>query len=183
MKKKLIMLFVLLTALLVTVSAQSLRVFTFDKNGKFTNVRNAPNGKVVDRIPTSESAMIGIEQPTNGWWKLVRNNYSTGDGDVKIKSSDTGCWIHYSVLAMDTRNYGGQKLALRKSPDAKSAVVYQFTEEIMLRPMDIKGDWVKVKTVDGKYRLDRRRMALWQRLDQLLLIPSNKIQRVALHTP
>ena len=151
MKKNLFMLFVLLTVLSATVSAQSLRVFTFDKNGKFTNVRNAPNGKVVDRIPTGESAMIGIEQPTNGWWKLVRNNYSTGDGDVQLKSSDTGCWIHYSVLAMDTRNYGGQKLVLRKSPDAKSAVVYQFTEEIMLRPMDIKGDWVKVKTVDGKF--------------------------------
>ena len=36
MKKNLFMLFVLLTVLSATVSAQSLRVFTFDKNGKFT---------------------------------------------------------------------------------------------------------------------------------------------------
>ena len=52
---------------------------------------------------------------------------------------------------MGTRNYGKQKLILRKSPNAKAAIVYSFTDEIMLRPMEIKGDWVKVKTTDGKY--------------------------------
>lgn len=151
MKNPLILLLVLLTALSATVSAQSIGVFTWDSKGKFTNVRNAPNGKIIDRIPTSEAAMIGVEKPTDGWWKIVGDNYDTGDSQVKIKSSDTGCWIHYSVLALGTRNYGNQKLTLRKSPDEKSAVVYQFTDEILLRPMDIKGDWVKVKTIDGKY--------------------------------
>lgn len=151
MKKTIFALFVLLSTLSANVNAQSLGAFTWDKKGKFTNVRNAPNGKIVDRIPTSEAAMIGVEKPTDGWWKIVGDNYDTGDSQVKIKSSDTGCWIHYSVLALGTRNYDNQKLTLRKSPDEKSAVVYQFTDEILLRPMDIKGDWVKVKTIDGKY--------------------------------
>jgi SH3-like domain-containing protein len=151
MKKTLIMLFVLLTVMSTTVSAQSLGVFTWDSKGKFTNVRNAPNGKVVDRIPTSEAAMIGVEKPTNGWWKIDGNDYDTGDFQGTLKGSSTGYWIHYSVLAMGTRNYGKEKLTLRKSPDAKSAAVYSFTEEILLRPMEIKDDWVKVKTIDGKY--------------------------------
>ena len=114
MKNPLILLLVLLTALSATVSAQSIGVFTWDSKGKFTNVRNAPNGKIIDRIPTSEAAMIGVEKPTDGWWKIVGDNYDTGDSQLKVKSSDTGCWI-------------------------------------LLRPMDIKGDWVKVKTIDGKY--------------------------------
>jgi SH3-like domain-containing protein len=52
---------------------------------------------------------------------------------------------------MATRNYGGQTLYLRKSPSASAPVVYKFKEEITLRPMEIKGDWVKVQTSDGKF--------------------------------
>ena len=54
MKKKLFVLMTLMTWLSVDVSAQSLGVFTYDNSGKFTNVRNAPKGKVVDKIPTEE---------------------------------------------------------------------------------------------------------------------------------
>ena len=151
MKKKLFVLMTLMTWLSVDVSAQSLGVFTYDNSGKFTNVRNAPKGKVVDKIPTDVCAMIGVEKPTNGWWKLTDNTYETGDFDGKLKGSTTGYWIHYSVLAMGTRNYGKEKLTLRKLPDAKSVAVYSFTEEILLRPIEIKDDWVKVKTTDGKY--------------------------------
>ena len=95
--------------------------------------------------------MIEVEKPTNGWWKIVGDDYDTGDEQGTLKGSSTGYWIHYSVLGVGTRNYGKQKLTLRQSPNAKSAAVYSFTKEIVLRPMDIKGDWVKVKTTDGKY--------------------------------
>ena len=52
---------------------------------------------------------------------------------------------------MGTRNYGGQTLYIRQSPSASAPVVYKFKKEIQLRPMDIKGEWVKVQTTDGKY--------------------------------
>ena len=151
MKKKLLVLFALTTWLSVSVSAQSLRVYIVDKNGPYTNIRNAPKGKIVDKIPTSETAMFGVEKPTNGWWKIIGTSYGTGDVDGTLTGSTTGYWIHYSVLGMATRNYGGQKLTLRKEPSDKSAVVYSFTEERNLRVLDIKGDWVKVRTLDGKY--------------------------------
>ena len=151
MKKKLFVLLTLMTWLSVSANAQSLGVFTYDNNGKFTNVRNAPKGKVVDKIPTEVCAMISVEKPTNGWWKMVDNSYDTGDNEGTLKGSTTGYWIHYSVLAMGTRNYGGQTLYIRQSPSASAPVVYKFKKEIRLRPMDIKGEWVKVQTTDGKY--------------------------------
>jgi len=151
MKKKLFVLLTLMTWLSVSANAQSLGVFTYDNNGKFTNVRNAPKGKVVDKIPTEVCAMISVEKPTNGWWKMVDNSYDTGDNEGTLKGSTTGYWIHYSVLAMGTRNYGGQTLYIRQSPSASAPVVYKFKKEIQLRPMDIKGEWVKVQTFDGKF--------------------------------
>lgn len=151
MKKKLLVLFALTTWLSVSVCAQSLRVYIVDKNGPYTNIRNAPKGKIVDKIPTSETAMFGVEKPTNGWWKIIGTSYGTGDVDGTLTGSTTGYWIHYSVLGMATRNYGGQTLYLRKSPSASAPVVYKFKEEITLRPMEIKGDWVKVQTSDGKF--------------------------------
>ena len=151
MKKKLFVLLMMMTCLSVVVSAQSLGVFTYDNSGKFTNVRNAPKGKVVDKIPTEVCAMIGVEKPTNGWWKIIGDTYDTGDDEGTLKGSTTGYWIHYSVLAMGTRNYGGQTLYIRQSPSASAPVVYKFKKEIQLRPMDIKGEWVKVQTTDGKY--------------------------------
>ena len=80
MKKKLFVFIALMTWLSVGVCAQSLGVFTADNSGKFTNVRNAPKGKVVDKIPTSECAMMGVEKPTNGWWKIIGNTLQTYDG-------------------------------------------------------------------------------------------------------
>ena len=151
MKKKLFVLLMMMTCLSVGVSAQSLGVFTYDNSGKFTNVRNAPKGKVVDKIPTEVCAMIGVEKPTNGWWMIIGDTYDTGDDEGTLKGSTTGYWIHYSVLAMGTRNYGGQTLYIRQSPSASAPVVYKFKKEIQLRPMDIKGEWVKVQTTDGKY--------------------------------
>jgi hypothetical protein len=151
MKKKLFVLMTLMAWLSVGVNAQSLGVYIDDNNGPYTNIRNAPKGKVIDKIPTKEIAMIGVEKPTNGWWKIIGTTYDTGDKEGVLKPSATGHWIHYSVLGMGTRNYGGQTLYLRKNPSATAPVVYTFKDEILLRPIDIKGDWVKVQTSDGKY--------------------------------
>lgn len=152
MKKKLLLLFVLLTTMTAAVCAQSIGVFTADNSGPYTNVRESPKGKVVDRIPTADTAMISVANPTNGWWQIISDEYDVGDYQTKFKGSTTGSyWIHYSVLACHTRNYGGQTLYLRKSPSDKAPAVFKFNDYTLLRPMEIKGDWVKVKTTDGKH--------------------------------
>lgn len=152
---------ILLTAVLLLTAmicqAQSLGVFVVDKDGPFTNVRNNyKRGAVVDHIPTNCSAMLEIERPVNGWWRIVGDNYTGlvgeyGDfADVGLHGSTTGYWIHWSVIAVSTRNYGGEKLFLRKEPSENAAVTYTLTEETLLRPIEIRDDWVKVKTVDGR---------------------------------
>ena len=136
------------------LNAQTLSVYIHDNDGHFTNVRHQPNGKVVDRIPTNASAMLEVQTPRNGWWRIVGNCY---DGiirddfeEVTLKGSKTGFWVHYSCIGVSTRNYGGQHLFLRSNPTEKARVVYTIKAETVLRPVEIKGDWVKVKTVDGK---------------------------------
>lgn len=151
MKKLYLIIFVLAFTSLSAV-AQSLAVYIHDNDGPYTNVRNQPKGKVVDRIPSNSSAMLDVVKNVNGWWLIFEGEYWVPDeGDKKLKGSNMGYWIHQSVIAVSTRNYGGQKLQLRKGPSQKQAATYSFEEEIMLRPIDIKDDWVKVQTLDGKH--------------------------------
>lgn len=151
MKKKTFVLLTLLCWLSLSLSAQSLGVYISDPNGPYTNIRNAPKGKVVCKIPTNVTAMIGIETPTKGWWKIIGTTYDTGDEEGHLSGSTTGYWIHYSVLGIGTRNYGSETLYLRQSPSATAPVVFQFNDERTLRPMEIQGEWVKVQTEDGKF--------------------------------
>ncbi len=151
MKKRVFLLISMLAWLSVCVSAQQLGAFIADNDGSYTNLRDAPKGKIIDRIPNEEYPMIGIEKPTNGWWKLIEHYYYTGDGGTALRDSTASHWIHYSVLAVNTRNYGGQMLYLRKSPKTSARIVFKFKDERTLRPMDYKDGWVKVQTEDKKY--------------------------------
>ena len=152
MKKALLFLFAIV--LCGAVKAQSLSVYIFDNDGPYTNVRNRPSGTVVDRIPVDANAMLEVKTPTNGWWRVEGDCY---DGilrddfeEVKLKGSSTGYWVHYSCLGVGTRNYGGERLYLRSDPSKGARVVYTIKEETVVRPVEIRGDWVKVKTLDGR---------------------------------
>lgn len=131
--------------------AQSLTVFIHDSDGPFSNVRNAPNGKIVDRIPTDKNAMLDVYAPVNGWWQIADQSYFVPDGGMPHLAAAKNHYIHNSCIAVSTRNYGGQRLYLRKTPSAKGKAVYSFSQETLLRPIDITNGWVKVKTLDGKH--------------------------------
>ena len=93
--------------------------------------------------------MFVLTTPQDGWWKILEIWTAEDDEPVSMTGSDTGeYWIHYSNLGIGTRNYGGQCLALRTAPDEEADIVYRFTQELELMPLDIQGDWVQVK-VDG----------------------------------
>ncbi|MCR4604148.1 MAG: SH3 domain-containing protein [Prevotella sp.] len=135
--------------------AQNVSVYIYDTDGPFTNVRSSPKGKVVDKIPVDRSATLLLTKATNGWWRIVDNCYGAFDEDgdfveVKLKGSTTGYWIHYSTIAVGTRNYGGEDLPLRSQPSKRASVSFTLKGEQLVRPIDVKGDWVKVKTLDGR---------------------------------
>ena len=125
--------------------------FGCDSDGPYTNIRNAPNGKVVDQIPTEDDTMFVLDTPTNGWWRIVGNGYSNVENQyIDLEGSTTGYWIHSSVVAVGTRNYGNEVLLLKASPSDDAKTVGRITEESLVHPIDVKGDWVKVKTFDGR---------------------------------
>ena len=143
--KKTLLTIVMLVCCVLAGNAQELEVFINDSNGD-TNVRNAPKGAVVGKLAQDESWSMVVEAPQNGWWRVQVETISAPEADIpKFKASKTGYWVHSSVLGVGSRNYGGQRLSLRKSPTSNAAVVYSFSEELLLQPLDIKGDWVKVK--------------------------------------
>ena len=140
-----ICLFLTSTAIL----AQSLGVYISDNKGPVTNVRKSPGGTVLYTLPTSDTYIATVANPTKGWWQVKQ--VSDAENDKDVKGFVAGGWIHHSLLVLDTRNYGGERWCLRKSPSAKAKATYTFSKEISLHPIDIKGNWVKVKTADGKH--------------------------------
>lgn len=144
--------FSLFSLMVIAVYAQaSISVFVSDEGP--TNVRNKPKGDIAMQLPNEGSMCFLLEKPTNGWWKVVEL-WDAEDEDnptATLHGSTTGeYWVHYSVVGIGTRNYGGERLTLREKPSAKAKAVYSFTDEILLRPIDIKGSWVKVKAPNGK---------------------------------
>ena len=131
------------------VKAQTFSVYLVDPDPS-TNVRNAPRGKVVDRIYSDSIPMLEVKNPRNGWWQIDGGCYDTMNGyEVDLKGSTTGYWIHHSVIGVGSRNYGGEHLPLRQAPSKSASVVYTLRQESILHPLDLQGDWVKVKTPDG----------------------------------
>ena len=135
----------------IVMKAQSVEVYFSDNSGSPTNIRNAPKGKVVQRVPKDSDGMLTVEKAQNGWWKISGNSYDEPDkGEIRLTGAKN-FYIHYSCIAVDTRNYGGQTLQLRSTPSSGGRVVYSFKDEKSLRPVDARNGWVKVKTLDGKH--------------------------------
>lgn len=149
---KRILVCLLMTLSVITSSAQVIGAYITDNNGDFTNVRNAPKGKVVGKISTKLVVMVALENYNDGWWKLSGLPENAEEAtEIPLPASDSGYWVHYSVVGFSTRNYGGQTLQLHASPDTDSPVTFSFSEEMQLHPVGVVDGWVKVKTDDGKH--------------------------------
>ena len=148
-RQSLLLIMLFLTCGVAGMWAQSIGVFVTDVDS-YTNVRNAPKGKVVGKIVSDGMASLEVMAPKNGWWQIVGDEYDHPErNDTQFTGSKTGYWIHYSVIGINTRNYGSQRLSLRDKPGGKA--VFSFTKELTLHPLEIKGTWVKVQTMDGRH--------------------------------
>ena len=154
--KRLVFAFVVMFSAFCLNAQKSLSVYVDDTTGTPTNIRSAPNGKIVGSLSDTCIYMLDVKNPQNGWWIIEENSIfgicDHGDNEFDFSKKCKAAYIHYSVLGFSTRNYGGQRFVLYSKPSDKSAENYAFTEEIGLRPLDIKGDWVYVETYDKKHR-------------------------------
>lgn len=131
-----------------------LQAFVADTDGMYTNIRSKPNGQIVMTLPTTSSYTVNLDQFRNGWWEVSWVVDAIEDNVVQLKGSPTGkYWMHYTVLGLTTRNYGGQRWCLRKSPSSRSKATYWFDRVIFVKPMEVSrdGNWMKVRTDDLRY--------------------------------
>lgn len=150
--KKTVLLLLAAVLLPLVASAQGLaQAYIIDNDGNFTNIRNAPNGKVVATLSTSESYVVTLLDVKNGWWKIDNEVEQYGDDEktITLTGSKTGYWIHQSLLMMATMGVNYTKLY--SIPSTKGKVVFKGDKYLDFHPTGIKGKWLKVKSVDGKY--------------------------------
>lgn len=114
------------------------------------NIRTAPNGKIVYTTPQTGSYCFNIIKVENGWCLIDGNSiYEAEESiDTDLKGSDTGYWVHSSCIGAKGVGAGG--VTLYASPDEKSQVAFKSDDETLIEPIEIRGEWVKVRASASK---------------------------------
>lgn len=151
--KKIILTVLIMFAALSAFAQMSAPAYIFDESGTPTNVRNAPKGKVVQKLPyIGGGYVVMLLEVKNGWWRIDPDVELCGDvqeEEMKLKGSTTGYWLHNSVLAFGIN--GDPKNVLRQSPNGKPIKIPSAHLWDGLRPLEIQGKWIKVTTFNKHY--------------------------------
>ena len=159
MRKILLATIMMVMAMSVLAQAQ-VRAYIFDEDESgSTNVRNAPKGAVVQRLPNDYEGgfVVALLEVKDNWWRIDPEvDIYTSDAELAdnmlLEGSKTGYWIHYSVLAFGIS--GEKENVVRKRPSMKAKplkVKESYWNKNDLRPLEIRGDWIKVITTDKRY--------------------------------
>ena len=149
MKKYILLLFAAVLLPLALNAQGFVNAYIIDNDGPVTNIRNAPKGKVVATLPTSEAFVVTLLSVKGEWWKIddVVEQYGDDEKEIFLKGSKTGYWIHRSLLQFTIA--GEPEGALHAAPSANAKAV-KISSEASFHPIAVKGNWVKVVSTDGK---------------------------------
>ena len=148
MKKILLIIALLLCT--STITAQDVIFAYIVDHDPTTNVRNAPAGKVVATINNDGNGyVVSLLKEKNGWWQIDATIDAEGDDphEIQLNGSKTGYWIHNSVIGFTA--IGDGTAILYSGPSSKSRKLCECVQ--LMHPLELKGNWVKVKTDDGKH--------------------------------
>ena len=135
------------------IGKQPLQVYLMDQTAQATNIRSAPSGQIIQQLASQNGDyMLTVTEPVNGWWRIADHVIEDVSSGKRVTIPPSGGWLHYSVLGLGSRNYGGEELTLYAEPSTQAKAVFSFRDERSLRPMDAQGKWVKVMTMDGRHR-------------------------------
>ena len=113
-----------------------------------TNVRQTPNG-VVMRIlmPNEHSYMVSVLEEWNGWFRIDNPiQVLDTEEDLYCDGEMPTLWIHSSLLGCTTR----VDVQLLKEPSSSAPVSIRIGADVVVQPMAIKGQWVKVKHTNSR---------------------------------
>lgn len=139
-----------------------------DLSNEDTNIRTGANGKVVDKLELGEkwSFVMYDGVPDQNGWLCIKDGAvyrydeeapieaTAGDYKHPLKGSTTGYWVHNSVvevLAFHSSD-DDEPITLHQQPLADSPVVYGCSYNCHFHPLRRQGDWLLVKTLNGKYQ-------------------------------
>ncbi len=154
--KKMILTFMMMFMAFSVYSQTGAFAYVYDRSGTATNVRNSPNGKVVQILPQIDGGyVVSLMEVKNGWWRidpLVEIYGDEEDDSILLGGSKTGYWLHKSVLQFNIA--GEYKNVLRATPSASGKPLKIGTTYLMetgLRPLEVRGKWIKVETTDKRF--------------------------------
>lgn len=128
-----------------------LHVYLNDPDTTGSNIRSSPGGNIISTLhytPENFVYFITAYVAHNGWIKiddLIRGM----DSDIKLPSNV--CWIHGSILSVDTRNYGGEIISVYAESDRSSIVINKIEKEMTgLTLLDLCGNWAEVEWTEDE---------------------------------
>ena len=124
--------------------ASDVDVYINDSDDSGINIRKSPNGEVVLKLTKTEDDefFLKLIERQDGWFK-IKGPIGGMESDIEIPSNEG--WIHGSVIAVNTRNYGNQDLELLDNPKNGNLVGVIKEESHGLRLKDLCGSWVQVE--------------------------------------
>ena len=140
----------------------SFGVYVIEPGEAFTNVRNAPGGDVIMELAhgeLGEEYMLDIIEAQDGWFKFF-GRILGGERDFDVPGGFG--WVHHSIVATDTRNYGSQPISLYESPDETSKLVGTIDMESGgLKVLDACQEWVLIELKHDDYYRKGRMKTEW----------------------
>ncbi len=76
--------------------------YIVDDDGDFTNIRNAPKGKVIDKIPTGQGRFrLWVDSYTNGWYHIKGSVVYDSEQKNERVLNGSDCWVHESIIRFE----------------------------------------------------------------------------------
>jgi hypothetical protein len=114
-----------------------------------TNMRNSPNGKIIQKLPQGEDYMFHILGQNNGWFQI--KDLVCFSEEIEI--TQTTGWIHGSVVGASNRVCDKKGSPVYKFPAAEDSLLVGYVPmESSIRIKQLYFDFVEIdfKTENGK---------------------------------
>ncbi len=112
-----------------------------------THIREKPGGIVLVPLEPGQDYMVDIIGQKNGWFRI--NMVHCIDPMNAVDIPGQYGWIHHSVLAVSTSNYGNQKLNVYEHPNISTRVTGVILIETEVRFTKIYKDFVLIRYTDS----------------------------------